>query len=96
MKEMDGRYQLAQSSALGDWIIKTPSTKHQNVPINEYTAMTLASLVGINIPEIKLVEMGMLDNLPPINLPNERYAFGIKRFDRDNQRRIHSEDFAQV
>ena len=96
MKEMDGRYQLAQSGALGDWIIKTPSTKHQNVPINEYTAMTLASLVGVDIPEIKLVEMGMLDNLPPINLPNERYAFGIKRFDRDNQRRIHSEDFAQV
>lgn len=96
MNEMDGRYQLAQSDALGDWIIKTPSTKHQNVPINEYTAMTLASLVGVDIPEIKLVEMDMLDNLPPINLPNERYAFGIKRFDRDNHHRIHSEDFAQV
>jgi serine/threonine-protein kinase HipA len=96
MKEKEGRYQLAQSGALGDWIIKTPSTKHQNVPVNEYTAMTLASLAGVEIPEIKLVEMGKLDNLPPINLPNELYAFGIKRFDRDNQRRIHSEDFAQV
>ena len=96
MKEKDGRYQLAQSGALGDWIIKTPSTKHQNVPVNEYTAMTLASLTGVEIPEIKLVEMGKLDHLPPINLPNELYAFGIKRFDRDNQRRIHSEDFAQV
>ena len=96
MKEKDGRYQLAQSGALGDWIIKTPSTKHQNVPVNEYTAMTLASLAGVGIPEIKLVEMGKLDHLPPINLPNELYAFGIKRLDRDNQRRIHSEDFAQV
>lgn len=96
MKEKDGRYQLAQSGALGDWIIKTPSTKHQNVPVNEYTAMTLASLAGVEIPEIKLVEMDKLDHLPPINLPKESYAFGIKRFDRDNQRRIHSEDFAQV
>ena len=96
MKEQDGRYQLAQSGALGDWIIKTPSSKHKNVPVNEYTAMTLASLAGVEIPEIKLVEMDKLDHLPPINLPKEPYAFGIKRFDRDNQRRIHSEDFAQV
>ena len=96
MKEQDGRYQLAQSGALGDWIIKTPSSKHKNVPVNEYTAMTLASLAGVEIPEIKLVEMDKLDHLPPINLAKEPYAFGIKRFDRDNQRRIHSEDFAQV
>jgi hypothetical protein len=41
--------------------------------------MTLASLAGVGIPEIKLVEMGKLDHLPPINLPNELYAFGIKR-----------------
>ena len=96
MKQKDGRYQLSQTGALGDWIIKTPSTKHKYVPLNEYTAMTLASLAGVDIPEIKLVEMGKLDNLPQINLPEEQYAFGIKRFDRDNDTRIHMEDFAQV
>ncbi len=96
MKQKDGRYQLSQTGALGDWIIKTPSTKHKNVPLNEYTAMTLASLAGVDIPEIKLVELGKLDNLPQINLPEEPYAFGIKRFDRDNDTRIHMEDFAQV
>ena len=96
MKQKDGRYQLSQTGALGDWIIKTPSTKHKYVPLNEYTAMTLASLAGVDIPEIKLVEMGRLDNLPQINLPGEQYAFGIKRFDRDNDARIHMEDFAQV
>lgn len=26
MREKDGRYQIAESGALGDWIIKTPST----------------------------------------------------------------------
>ncbi len=96
MKEKDGRYNLSGEGELGDWIIKTPSTKHKNVPLNEYTAMKLASLVGVDIPEVKLVELDKLNNLPQINLPDESLAFAIKRFDRDNNQRIHMEDFAQV
>lgn len=96
MKEKDGRYNLSKSDMLGDWIIKTPSTKHKFVPLNEYTAMSLAKLAGINIPEIKLVELDKLDNLPQINLPNEKHAFAIKRFDRANNQRVHMEDFAQI
>ncbi|WP_372740869.1 type II toxin-antitoxin system HipA family toxin [Neptunomonas sp.] len=96
MKERDGRYNLAKGSELGDWIIKTPSTKHKFVPLNEYTAMTLASLAGVNIPDIKLVELNKIDSLPQINLPDEQYAFAIKRFDRDQHTRIHMEDLAQV
>lgn len=96
MKEKDGRYNIPKSGNLGDWIIKTPSTKHKDVPVNEYSAMTLASLVGVDIPEIKLVDMGQLDNLPQINLPDESFAFAIKRFDRQESKRIHMEDLAQV
>ena len=96
MKEKDGRYNLSKGDVLGDWIIKTPSTKHKFVPLNEYTAMSLAGLVGIDIPEIKLVEMDKLDNLPQINLPDENHAFAIKRFDRAADQRIHMEDFAQI
>ena len=96
MKENDGRYNLSKGNVLGDWIIKTPSTKHKDVPMNEYTVMKLASLVGVDIPEIKLVELDKLDNLPQINLPDEKLAFAIKRFDRDDDVRIHMEDFAQV
>ena len=96
MKEKDGRYNLSKGDELGDWIIKTPSTKHKDVPVNEYTVMKLASLVGVDIPEIKLVELDKLDKLPQINLPNEKLAFAIKRFDRDDDVRIHMEDFAQV
>ena len=102
MKEKDGRYNLSNSGELGDWIIKTPSTKHKDVPVNEYSAMTLASLVGVDIPEIKLVNLKQLDNLPKINLPAEKFAFAIKRFDRQasldsaHVDRIHMEDFAQV
>ncbi len=96
MKEKDGRYNLTKNGELGDWIIKTPSTKHKNVPLNEYTAMSLASLAGIDIPNIKLIELDKLDNLPQINLPDEKLAFAIKRFDREGNTRIHMEDFAQV
>lgn len=96
MKEKDGRYNLTKNGELGDWIIKTPSTKHKHVPLNEFTAMSLADLAGVDIPEIKLVELDKLDNLPQINLPNEKLAFAIKRFDRDGNTRIHMEDFAQV
>lgn len=96
MKEKDGRYNLSKGNVLGDWIVKTPSTKHKDVPVNEYTAMKLAALIGIDIPDIKLVELGKLDNLPQINLPDEKLAFAIKRFDRDGDLRVHMEDFAQV
>ena len=87
---------LAKGNVLGDWIIKTPSTKHKLLALNEYTAMSLAGLVGVDIPEIKLVELDKLDNLPQINLPDEKQAFAIKRFDREDDQRIHVEDFAQI
>lgn len=96
MKEKDGRYNLAKNGALGDWIIKTPSTNHQHVPLNEYTAMSLAALAGVDTPDFKLVDLGKLDSLPQINLPDEKLAFAIKRFDREGNTRIHMEDFAQV
>jgi len=96
MKEKDGCYNLTKNGELGDWIIKTPSTKHKHVPLNEYTAMSLAALAGVDIPDIKLIEINKLDNLPQINLPDEKLAFAIKRFDREGNTRIHMEDFAQV
>lgn len=96
MKERDGRFNVAVGDELGDWIIKTPSTAHRRVPENEYSAMMLAAMVGVEIPDIRLVSLNKLDNLPDINLPDEELAFAIRRFDRDGAERIHMEDFAQV
>lgn len=106
MKEQDGRFTLTQigsldeTLSLGDWIVKTPSTQHAYVPLNEHSTMTLAKMAGVDIPEIKLVNVSQLDHLPPINLPQEQYAFAIKRFDRIATptcvKRVHMEDFAQV
>lgn len=97
MRNQDGRYITGDPNAPGDWIIKTPSTVHPFVPLNEYTAMTLAALAGVDIPEIKLIPMSDIEALPAINLPNEEYAYAIRRYDRlpDNVR-VHSEDFAQI
>ncbi|WP_442906036.1 type II toxin-antitoxin system HipA family toxin [Halomonas sp. R57-5] len=106
MKEKDGRYNLIHSAVsdgneeLGEWIIKTPSTQHAYVPLNEFSAMQLAALAGIDMPETRLVALDTLDNLPAIRLPEEPMAFGIKRFDRQRglqgTERVHMEDFAQV
>jgi serine/threonine-protein kinase HipA len=97
MKQQDGRYLTGDPGAPGDWIIKTPSTLHPFVPLNEYTAMSLARLAGVAIPEIKLIPMDDIDALPAINLPDERYAYGIRRYDRlAGNARVHAEDFAQV
>lgn len=96
MRAKGERYTLTHDGKLGDWIIKTPSVQHKAVPQNEFVAMKLAKIAGVTIPEIKLIQLSQLDNLPAINLPDESFAFAIKRFDRNNEERIHSEDFAQV
>ena len=89
-------FTLSDNLMPGNFIIKTPSFLYPNVPENEYSMMKLAEAVGINIPEIQLILLTQLKNLPNIHLPNEKHAYAIKRFDRSDQTRIHIEDFAQV
>jgi len=96
VRNQDGRFNIGTDANHDSWIIKTPSTVHQFVPYNEYSAMRLAEAVGVDIPEIKLLELSALDNLPQIQLPDEQHAYAIKRFDRNNGQRIHTEDFAQI
>jgi serine/threonine-protein kinase HipA len=81
----------------GSWIIKLPSASFGGVPENEFSMMTLAGLVGMDMPEVRLVETAQIKGLPEgmgrINAP----ALAVKRFDRtDNGNAVHIEDFAQV
>lgn len=81
----------------GDWIVKLPSPRFEAVPELEYAMMTLAGRVGIDVPEVRLVDTREIAGLPS-DLPE---AFGrslaVRRFDRPRAgERIHSEDFAQV
>lgn len=89
-------FHISKSDNIGTWIIKVPSNRFLEVPLNEYSCMKLAEAAGISIPEIKLVKLKNIKGIPDIKMPDEEYAFAIKRFDRIAGERIHAEDFAQV
>lgn len=81
----------------GSWILKLPSTKFDGVPENEYSMLTLASRIGIDIPEIKLIDPSDISRLPEGVGNLKGQALAIKRFDRmEEGGSIHMEDFAQV
>ncbi|MGR7921293.1 type II toxin-antitoxin system HipA family toxin [Zobellella denitrificans] len=92
----EGRFNIGTEIGEDSWIIKTPSTLHPAVPANEFSMMRLAQAVGVDIPDIALVPLAQLDQLPDIPLPGEEFAYAIRRFDRGEQGRVHTEDFAQV
>lgn len=80
----------------GSWIVKLPAARYTRVPENEFAMMTLARLIGINVPEIDLIDLDAINNLPEGlgNLAGKAYA--IARFDRTSEGPVHIEDFAQV
>lgn len=81
----------------GHWIVKLPSQDFKHVPENEFSMMTLAKMVGINIPPIDLIDVSTINNLPDGIKQLGSKAFIIERFDRSNVgKRVHIEDFAQV
>ncbi|MFY0614108.1 MAG: HipA domain-containing protein [Hyphomicrobiaceae bacterium] len=80
----------------GSWIIKLPSLRFEGVPENEFAMMALARLVGIDVPEIDLVDVDAIENLPDGIGDLTGQAFAIERFDRSPEGSIHTEDFAQV
>ena len=83
----------------GDWILKLPSVRYEGIPENEYSVMSLAKAVGIDIPETRLVPMDRIAGLPPEVLGErmaDRNALAVRRFDRRDGTRVHTEDFAQV
>lgn len=81
----------------GSWIIKLPSREFRGVPENEYAMMTLARLIGMNVPAIDLVQPSDIENLPQGMDDSEGNALVIERFDRlSDGSLVHMEDFAQV
>lgn len=81
----------------GSWIIKLPSAQFDRVPENEFSMMTLAREIGMNIPECKLYPVKQIGCLPEGMLQFGEQALAVKRFDRtDDDLAIHMEDFAQV
>lgn len=87
---------LPMSGQGGDWIVKLPDRRFPEVPVNEYVMLSWAKLVGIDVPEIRLLSGADLSGLPEGLISPEEMAFAIRRFDRLPEGRVHQEDFAQV
>jgi len=80
----------------GSWIVKLPSLQFEGVPENEFSMMTIAAKMGMDIPEVQLHDLDAVKGLPE-NIGDLRgQAMAVKRFDRSDQGSIHIEDFAQV
>ena len=50
-----------------------PSLRFDDIPENEFSIMSLAEKVGIDVPETRLVPMRQIEGLPP-EAVNERMA----------------------
>ena len=92
------RLTLPATGVGGDWIVKLPDRSYPNVPHNEYAMMRLAWMVGIDVPEVRLVHRDQLDGLPGhVWAQGEDLAYAVRRFDRGpNRELIHIEDLAQI
>ncbi|MCG8562860.1 MAG: HipA domain-containing protein [Hyphomicrobiales bacterium] len=80
----------------GSWIVKLPSARFEGVPENEFAMMHLASLIGIDVPDIDLIDLESIDGLPGELAALKGSAFAISRFDRSSDGPVHIEDFAQI
>jgi serine/threonine-protein kinase HipA len=98
VKSATGGLSIPAQGVGGSWIVKLPSAVHDRVPENEFSMMSLAASVGIDVPEIKLIGLDEIDGLPDgIGENLKGPALTVKRFDRtDAHGLVHIEDFAQV
>ncbi len=97
---LDKRLSIPTSGVGGSWIVKLPTNTFARLPENEFVVMSLARAVGLNVPDIRLVNLDEIDGLPR-ELPElrgdePRIAYAIRRFDRAPGKRIHAEDFNQI
>ncbi len=95
-KGKDGGLTIPVGGVGGSWIVKLPSMKHEGVPENEYSMMSIARAIGIDVPEIRLLPIRDIEGLPDDIEKIGETAFAIRRFDRTAEGPVHIEDFAQV
>lgn len=97
VQSASGGLTIPTSGIGGNRIVKLPSREFANVPENEFSMMSLARMVGINVPAIGLIDVRSIGNLPDGIETIGQQAFVIERFDRNEDgSATHIEDFAQV
>jgi serine/threonine-protein kinase HipA len=96
IREARGGLTIPATGVGGSWIAKLPSREFEGIPENEFAMMDLARRVGINVPQIQLIDVDAIGNPPEGIGKIGGNAFVIERFDRSPGAPIHMEDFAQV
>ncbi len=97
VNEASGGLTIPARGVGGSWIVKLPSREFDGVPENEFSMMTLARLIGMDIPPLHLVDVRAIKNLPRGIDHFRGQALAIERFDRlSDGSAVHMEDFAQV
>ncbi len=92
-----GGLTIPAQGAGGSWIVKLPSAVYPGVPENEYAMMEFARMLGLDVPETRLVPIKDIEGLPEGMDQLGGETFAIKRFDRaDDGSAVHIEDFAQI
>ncbi|PJI42549.1 type II toxin-antitoxin system HipA family toxin [Ferrovibrio sp.] len=87
---------IPAEGAGGSWIVKMPSQQFSGVPENEYAMMSIAGRMGMDVPDIQLIDLEDVDGLPDGIGELRGQALAVKRFDRSPGGSVHIEDFAQV
>lgn len=80
----------------GSWILKLPSDRFAGLPENEFAMMSLARRLGMDVPDLQLVDLDAIEGLPEGLGHLQGPALAVQRFDRTPEGPIHIEDFAQV
>ncbi|MEI9405675.1 type II toxin-antitoxin system HipA family toxin [Mesorhizobium argentiipisi] len=80
----------------GSWIVKLPSQLYDGVPENEFSMMSLAARIGMEVPDVQLLDMDAIDGLPEGMRTLKGQSLAVRRFDRSEIGPVHIEDFAQV
>lgn len=95
--EASGGLTIPAQGAGGSWIVKLPSARFEGVPENEFSMMSLAARMGLDVPEVRLTDLDAVAGLPEGIGAAQGKALAVRRFDRaPDGARVHAEDFAQI
>jgi len=89
------RWSVATLDEPGDWIVKLPASDRPAIVENEFAIMSLARACGLDVPEIRTIDIDDIDDLDEHLRAGPR-AYAIRRFDRTPDGRVHQEDFCQI
>ena len=91
INETEGGLTIPAKGIGGSWIVKLPSREFAGVPENEFSMMTLARLIGMDVPAMRLVDVDAIRNLPDGVGTLIGQALAIERFDRVTRWRCRSQ-----